>query len=466
MILEQFYLGCLAQASYLIVDEQTGSALVVDPRRDVDVYLEAAARLGARIERVLLTHFHADFVSGHLELAAKTGARIGLGSAAEPAYTADRLADGERIELGQVRIEVLHTPGHTPESVCYLITDLATDPERPHAVLTGDTLFLGDVGRPDLMSSAGHSAGDLAGRLYDSIHGKLLPLHDELLVYPGHGAGSMCGKALSDDRVSTLGKQRATNPALAIATREEFIKQIAAGQPRVPGYFAHDAALNRSQRPTLEESLSKGAGALSLDDVLRLQEQGTVVLDVREPEEYSAHHLRGSLCVGLSGKFATFSGTVISPGEDIVLIGTDEQVAEAAVRLGRIGLDRVKGHLMGGFATAAQRPELLATVERIDPAQLLARSADPNRRPVVLDVRMPGEVEAGAIEGSVHVALPELSERLGELPRDREVVVVCRSGYRSAIGASLLERAGFDSLADLRGGMLAFEEQAAGTNRS
>ncbi len=460
MIFEQYYLGCLAHASYMIIDERTHSAVVVDPQRDIDRYLEDAKRHGATIRHVLLTHYHADFVAGHIELAARTGARIGLGSAVAPEYDAELYADGAQIELGDVRIEVLHTPGHTPESVTYLVYDQLANSEVPLAALTGDTLFIGDVGRPDLLASIGFSSEQLAAMLYESLHGKLMKLDDGVLVYPAHGAGSMCGKALSDEKVSTIGQQRASNYALQPMSKDEFIRLVSAGQPEAPQYFVHDAILNRKQRPTLEQSLKEGTKALSLEDVMRLGNAGAVLLDVREADAFAKGHLRGSLNIGLSGKFATWAGYVIEPRARIVLIGFPDQIDEAAVRLGRIGLDKVVGYLAGGPAAWKNHSDLVRSFERVGPKRL-AMDLAAEQKPLVIDVRAPGEFEGGAIEGAVNIPLQHLEERQAEIPRDRRAIVVCRSGYRSALGASLLERAGFRAFTDLEGGMQAWEAASA-----
>ena len=456
MILEQHYLGCLAQASYLIACERTKRAVVVDPRRDVDVYTDRARELGVVIERVLLTHYHADFVSGHLELAKQTGARIGLGSAVPPEYEADLFTDGTSIELGDVRIDVLHTPGHTPESVTYAVYDLAASTDVPHALLTGDALFIGDVGRPDLLASIGYTSEQLAELLYDSLHGKLLPFPDEVLVYPAHGAGSMCGKALSKETSSTLGEQRRTNYALQASSRQAFVELITAGQPEAPQYFAHDAVLNRKRRETLDETLARGLKPLELTEVLRRMNAGAVVLDVREADDYARGHLRGSLEVGLSGKFATWAGYAIPPDASIVLVGSREQVEEGAMRLGRIGLDRVVGFLDGGPQALDARPDLVASFERLDVSELERRLAA-SEPPFVLDVRTDGEFQGGAISGAHHLPLPNLEARMDEVSTDRDVVVVCGSGYRSGLGVSLLERAGYARLTDLAGGMGAWD---------
>lgn len=454
MILEQHYLGCLAQASYLIGDEATGTAVVVDPRRDVDLYLREAEARGLRIRHVILTHFHADFLAGHIELRERTGATIHLGRRAQADFPFEAQGDGAELELGpNVRLAFLETPGHTPEGISILVYDRQASDTEPHAVLTGDALFIGDVGRPDLMASVGVTAEELAGELYDSLHEKLLKLPDATLVYPGHGAGSLCGKNLSDDTVSTIGAQRATNYALQPMERERFIEELTRAQPPAPRYFGYDAALNKKERGTLDAALERLA-PLTLETVLARQNAGARVLDVRSPEDFCSGHLVGSTSVGLDGKFATWCGSVIAPEESIVLIADPGTEREAATRLGRIGYDRVAGYLDGGAAAFLDRPELVGRIPRIDADGLRDRLGD---GPFVLDVRQPGEWSAGHVDGSVNIPLGQLAARTDEVPRDRDVVVHCQGGYRSVVASSLLAAAGFDRLTDLRGGWSAWE---------
>ncbi len=458
MILEQHYLGCLAQASYLIVDESSGVAAVVDPRRDVKLYLERAALHGARIEHVLLTHFHADFLSGHLELADCTGATIHMGSPAEPEYDVHVLADGEELALGpKVRLRALSTPGHTPESTSYLVFDADQDGEQAHAVFTGDTLFIGDVGRPDLAASAGGSAEEMAGQAYDSLHEKLMTLPDETLLYPGHGAGSPCGKNLSDETVSTIGQQRTFNYALQIPTREEFVASLTAGQTPAPAYFPHTAGLNKTRRPVLGEVLSESLLPMSLDDVLAAQDAGAQLLDVRDKDAFAQGHLAGSVSIGLDGNLASWAGSLLDLATDIVVIGEPGQEREAVTRLGRIGLDRVRGYLEGGAAAFVSRPDLTVRVARtsVEGAAAELVTADSGAAPVVLDVRFPGERENAHISGSLAVSLRDLPARLGDVPRDRRLLVHCKTGYRSMAAVRLLLRAGFDPerVVDVAGGI-------------
>src|SRR5262245_8756900 len=449
MVLKQYYLGCLSQASYLIGDETTRTAVVVDPRRDVEEYLEDAAEAGLRIEHVILTHFHADFVAGHLELRERTGARIHLGAQATAEYEFSPLADGDALEFGQVRLQIVETPGHTPEAISVLVFDLAKERTQPQAVLTGDTLFIGDVGRPDLMASVGISAGDLAGQLYDSVH-RLLRLPDETLVYPGHGAGSACGKNLSSETVSTIGAQRRENCSLQPMTKEAFIKLVTTDQPKAPPYFGYDAQLNRREHGTLEAALSRELSGLSLDAVLRAQRDGAQILDVRDPDDYAAAHLAGSTNVSLQSRFASWAGALLTPARPIAIVAPAGREHEAAVRLGRIGFDNVLGYLEGGIEAARTRPEAVRRIRRVGPAEL---TRELTQVPTALvDVRFPGEWAQGAIPGAVHIPLDQLEERLAEIPRDGRVVVYCQSGLRSSTAASLLEQAGFDEVIELAGG--------------
>ncbi|HKE00764.1 MAG TPA: MBL fold metallo-hydrolase [Planctomycetota bacterium] len=455
MLLKQIYLGCLSQASYLLGDEESGTAAVVDPRRDVETYLEEAKKLGLTIRHVVLTHFHADFVSGHLELQEKTGAPIYLGAKAKADYAFTPLHEGDAIAFGKVRIDVLETPGHTPEGISLVVYDLARDAKTPHAVLTGDALFVGDVGRPDLLASIGVTADELAGLLYESLHGKLLRLPDETIVYPAHGPGSMCGKSLGPETSSTIGAQRRANAALRPMTKEQFVRFVTSEQPDAPAYFAHDADQNRRKRSTLERNLA-ALKALPLDDVLARQRGGAQVLDVRDPAAFAKGHLAGSVNVGIAGRFASWAGSVLDAKKAIVVVAPAGKEREAAMRLGRVGLDGVVGWLEGGFDALASRPDLVRRIERVTADQLSAElhSSSP---PVVLDVRAQGERDQRRIEGSIHVPLTQLRARAGEVPRGKRVVVHCAGGYRSMIAASLLEPLGVAPLADLEGGIDAWK---------
>ena len=455
MILEQFYLNCLAHASYVIGDDTTGVAAVVDPQRDVEAYLRFAEAHQLRIEHVILTHFHADFLAGHLELRDLTGAAIYLGNSAKAEYAFTPLADGATITLGRVRLQALETPGHTPESISLLVFDGREVSRGPAAVLTGDTLFVGDVGRPDLRAALGWSAADLGTRLYDSLHGKLLTLPDDTLVYPAHGAGSLCGKAISRETVSTIGEQRRVNYALQPMTRAAFVDLVTADQPDAPAYFTYDAVLNSRERATLSETLTRELHALPLDEVIAATAAGAQLLDTREPGQFAAAHLAGSVNVGLAGQFATWAGTVLDPMRPIVLVTDPGSEAESAMRLGRIGFDNVAGYLAGGLHAVDERPDLLTSTERVAPELAANRLHDSGT--VVVDVRSPGEYGSRRIAGAIHVPLSQLIGRMAEIPRDRDVLMHCAGGYRSSIAASILQRAGYTRVTEIAGGLAAWE---------
>lgn len=456
MILKQYYLGCLAHASYLVADEESRAAAVIDPQRDIDQYLEDAGRLGLAIRHVVLTHFHADFLAGHLELRDRTGAAIYLGRRAKAEYTFTPLGDGDTVSLGGARLSALETPGHSPESICLLVFDLKKDAVRPQAVLTGDTLFIGEVGRPDLRAALGWSAEELAGMLYDSLHTKLLPLPDDTLVYPTHGAGSLCGRNISKDTVSTIGTQRRYNYALQPMNREDFIKIITADQPDAPAYFTYDAVLNTKERPILDQSLSRGLRPLTLGSLLTLCGEGGQLLDAREPTDYWGAHLSDSINIPLGGQYATWAGTLLDRQRPIAIVAPREREREAAIRLGRIGFDHVAGYLENGMEAVAARDDLVRTRPRMT-AQALAELLASPTPPVVLDVRADAERRQGRIAGSMHIPLQHLLERLDEVPHGpRTVVVHCASAYRSSIAASILEQHGVQEVADLAGGFTAW----------
>jgi len=457
MILKQFYLNCLAHASYLVGDPGAHVAAVVDPQRDIDQYLAFADEHGLKIAHVFLTHFHADFIAGHLELRDRTGAAIYLGAAARAEYRFTPLHDGDVVEFGQVRLKALETPGHTAESISILVYDLERSAIEPHAVLTGDTLFVGDVGRPDLRASLGWSASDLGGLLYDSLP-KLLALPDASLVYPAHGAGSLCGKALSKETFSTIGEQRRSNYALQPMSKSAFVELVTADQPDAPPYFTYDAVLNSKERPTLDEALTREVNPLRLDEVLARQSAGAQILDSRDPVEFAAAHLRGSINIGLGGEYATWAGTVLSHEDPIVIIADPGRESEAAIRLGRIGFDHIAGYLGGGLQSLAARPDLTASTERVS-APLAAERMAAGRAgsPLIVDVRTPREREHKRIAGSIGMPLNHLVERRSELPPDRPLLVYCGGGYRSSIAASLLRRHGFTQVGEIAGGIAAWE---------
>ncbi|MFO0064261.1 MAG: MBL fold metallo-hydrolase, partial [Planctomyces sp.] len=355
MILKQYYLSCLAHASYLIADERTKTAAVVDPQRDIQQYLDDAAAGGYTIRYVFLTHFHADFLAGHIELRNQAGAQICLGARAGAEFEHLALQDGNEILLGDVRIQIMETPGHTPEGISLLVFDQTRSTTEPHAVLTGDTLFIGDVGRPDLLASIGVTADELAAMLYNSLD-RLRQLPDATLVYPAHGAGSLCGKALSKETVSTIGEQKTFNYALQPMPFEQFRTLVTAEQPEAPGYFVYDAVRNRQERPALDQTMHTALQALPLPQVLQLQQSGAQLLDVRDAIDFAGASLKGTLQIGLQGKYATWCGSLLNHDDPIVVIGDDNE-QEAVMRLGRIGFDNVAGYLQDGMQALQQHPE-------------------------------------------------------------------------------------------------------------
>ena len=454
MILKQYYLGCLAHASYIIADERTKVAAVIDPQRDIDQYVADAEANGWKIQYVFLTHFHADFLAGHIELRDKLGAHIYLGASAQAEYDFTSVKEGDVVEFGDVRLTILETPGHTPEGISILAYDLKISESQPHAVLTGDTLFIGDVGRPDLLASIGVTADELAEMLYHSIE-KLKLLPDETLVYPAHGAGSLCGKNLSDETVSTIGEQKRYNYALQPMPKADFIKLVEADQPFAPDYFVYDAIKNRQERPNLDATMLESAKPLTLDEVLQMQSQGTQVLDGRDGVDFEGSHMKGALGIALNGKYATWCGTLLNHDHPIVLITETGDHDEAVMRLGRIGFDNVAGYLRGGMRALESRPDLVEITQRTT-ATALAERLSEETPPIVLDVRSAQERDnAGFVEGSLNIPLNQLQDRLNEVPTDWPLVVHCEGGYRSAIACSLLQKHGI-ACTDMVGGFKAW----------
>ena len=456
MILKQYYLGCLAHASYLLGDEASSTAIIVDPQRDIHQYLADAEKLGLQIRHVFLSHFHADFVAGHLELRDRCGAAIHLGSRAQAEYAFAAMRDGDSLDFPGLRLQVLETPGHTIESISILVFDLQKDSAKPYAVLTGDTLFIGDVGRPDLRASLGWTANDLGSHLYDSLHNKLLKLPDETLVYPAHGSGSLCGKNLSSDTVSPLGVQRRMNYALQPMTKDEFIRLVTADQPDAPPYFTYDAILNTREHALLDRNLEVVLRPIELDEVLRMGDSGAQILDVRDAVEYAKGHLAGSVNIGLGGQYATWAGTVLDRAKPIVIIAEPEREKEAALRLGRIGFDHVTGYLQEGMEALAGRADLVWPTKRASAPEVAEELASVSP-PLLLDVRTPREWAAKHVDGSVNVPLNHLQERIGEITRERGIAVHCAGGYRSSIAASILQQYGITNLTEMTGGLAAWE---------
>ncbi len=450
MHFEQFYLGCLAHASYMLASE--GEAVVVDPQRDVEIYLEAAGTNRVSIRHIFETHLHADFVSGHRELAARTGARIYIGARAEATFPHVAVEDHLQVHVGSVRITALETPGHTPESMCFVITDEEKSP-TPWAVLTGDTLFLGDVGRPDL--SKRYSPVQLAGMLYDSLHDKLLKLADDVLVYPAHGAGSLCGRNMRAERVSTIGTERLTNYALQIKSREEFIKQLTSNMPARPAYFLQDAEINRTGAPALSDL--PALSAIEPAELKTLLADGGIALDVRPGDRFAAGHVPGSVNIALSGQFASWAGALLGLSARPVLIAeSQEAVSEARMRLARIGLEDASGYLKGGVEAWSQARLPLATLSQISVGALNDHLGVSEIQ--VLDVRREPEWEAGHIAGATWWPLDNFKVAPPEIDHDVPIAVHCKGGYRSMIACSLLQRAGFQNVVNVAGGFDAWQQ--------
>lgn len=451
MHFRQFYLGCLAHASYLIAS--VNEAAVVDPQRDIDIYLEEANARGFTIKHVIETHCHADFVSGHRELAVRTGAKVYFGAKALAKFDFVPVRDGGEIAFGTVKLGFLETPGHTLESVSILVFDNEKSATVPEMVLTGDTMFIGDVGRPDLMG-ARMPAAELAGMLYDSLHNKLLALPDQVKVYPAHGAGSMCGRNISSETSSTIGDQRRFNYALQPMQRADFIKMMTADLPEAPSYFGRDAEINL-QGPSLLDELPTPI-ALSPHAVQKLQRGGHLVLDTRPISNYGTGHIPGSLHVSLAGQFASWVGTMIEPHVPIILVTEDEDaVKEARTRLARVGLENVSGYLDGGILSWHNAGLPLATMEQISVEELQHRMVE-NSVDTVIDARRQAEWNAGHIATAVHMPLNHLAEMAVSMDRNGRIAVLCAGGFRSSIATSVLEQLGFRNVTNVVGGMTAW----------
>jgi hydroxyacylglutathione hydrolase len=453
MYFKQFYLGCLAHASYLIGSE--GEAAVVDPQRDVAQYIEEAAAQNLKIKYIIETHLHADFISGHRELAEKTGAEIVFGSQAGARFAHRAVQDGDELTIGRATLRIIETPGHTPESICVLVTD-ADGAETPPKLLTGDTLFIGDVGRPDLAGGKGYTSQMMAAMMYDSLHEKILKLEDAVEVYPAHGAGSMCGKNLSTETSSTIGQQRKFNYALQPMAKDQFVAMMTTDLPEAPAYFSRDAEINRSGAEALDH-LAKPQ-AMSPKEVREASQHGCVVLDVRSAAEFGAAHVPGSLNIGLGGQFASWAGSLIPLTAQIIVVAdSEQQVDETQMRLARVGLERVNGYLSGGVDAWRAAGFEIAQVPQITVAELhdLLKSK-PDLQ--LIDVRRPGEYNGGHAPRAVAAPLAKFRDTLGSLNLngDKPIVIICAGGYRSSAATSIAQQFGFNHLLNVTGGTAAW----------
>ncbi|MDT7806499.1 MAG: hydroxyacylglutathione hydrolase [Acidobacteriota bacterium] len=448
MYFKQFYLSCLAHASYLVGSE--GEAAVVDPQRDVEQYIVEAAAQDLKIKYVVETHLHADFVSGHRELAARTGAEIVFGARAGARFPHHAVRDGDELPIGKVILRVLETPGHTPESISLIVIDREVS-EVPRKVLTGDTLFIGDVGRPDLAGASGYTSAQMAALMYESLHGKLLKLDDEVEVWPAHGAGSMCGRNISKETSSTIGQQRRFNYALAPMPRDEFVRMLTTDLPEAPAYFPVDAAINREGARPLTDIRSPSS--LLAQQVAAYANLGYVVLDVRTPAEFGAGHVPGALNIGLGGQFASWAGALIPLSAALILVAAEEaQVDEAVMRLARVGHDSVRGYLRGGMEGWREAGLEVGEVEQISVA-VLRRMLEERPDLQVLDVRRSPEFAAGHAPRAASAPLgTRLREEAARLDRERPVAVICAGGYRSSAATSMLRPLGFPHLYNVEGG--------------
>lgn len=456
MYFKQFYLGCLAHGSYLL--GSAGECVVIDPQRDVDQYIEEAKRVGLSLKYIIETHLHADFVSGHRELSEKTGAQIVFGVKAGAAFPHIAVSDGDILKVGTVTLSILETPGHTPESICILAKDESD--QEPAKLFSGDTLFIGDVGRPDLVGSKGFSDKQMAGMMYESLQGKLLKLSDDVEIFPAHGAGSLCGKHLSNERSSTIGQQRQFNYALKPMRKEAFVEMLTADQPEVPAYFQKDVEINRLGAAPLD-ALNRPLSLIAAEVAKELQ-RGAVVLDVRSAAEYASGHIHGSLNIGLGGQFASWAGTLIQLGTPIILLANDlAQVNEAVVRLARVGIESVIGYVQYGISSWDEAGYELVE-SRVGSVSELKRALDAGEDLLVLDVRRSAEHDAGHVPKAINIPLAELADSISKLPAESPLAVICASGYRSSIAKSVLERGGLKYVMDVLGGTAAWKNAGYG----
>lgn len=445
MYIEQLYTGCLAEAAYYI--ESNGEAAIIDPLRETNPYIELASKRNTKIKYVFETHFHADFVSGHIDLARKTGASIVYGPTAQTGYDVIVAKDEEVFTIGKIKLKVLHTPGHTMESSCFLLID---EHGNNHAVFTGDTLFVGDVGRPDLAIKSDLTINDLAGMLYDSLNSKIKPLSDDVIVYPGHGAGSSCGKNIGKETFSTIGTQKKLNYALQPMSKEEFIKAVTNGLTAAPNYFALDATLNKEGYSSIDEVLQRNTKALSVEEFEAQISSGALVLDVRSPDEFEKGFIPDAVNIGLNGQYAPWVGALLDAFVPLILVADEGKEAEAVLRLARVGYEKVNGYLKGGIVAWKDAGKAVDTIESISAVDFVSKL---NPADNILDVRKPGEVESGMIENARHICLSALQNELPNLDKNKHYIIHCAGGYRSMMAASIMKRKGFNKLTNVLGGM-------------
>jgi hydroxyacylglutathione hydrolase len=445
MYIEQLYTGCLAEAAYYI--ESNGEAAIIDPLRETTPYTELAHKRNAKIKYVFETHFHADFVSGHIDLAKKTGAKIVFGPTAETGFDSLIAKDNELFAIGNIKLKVMHTPGHTMESSCYLLID---ENGKEHAVFTGDTLFVGDVGRPDLAIKSDLTISDLAGMMYDSLNAKIKPLADDVIVYPAHGAGSSCGKNIGKETFSTIGIQKKMNYAMQPMSKQEFIKAVTDGLTDAPNYFTLDATLNKEGYSNIEDVLKKNTKGLSVSEFEAQMNAGALVLDVRSPDDFEKGFVPNAINIGLNGQYAPWVGALLDASVPLVLVTDEGKEMEAVLRLARVGYENVNGYLQGGIATWKNAGKKTSTVESVSATDFVSHLKKSDN---ILDVRKPGEVESGVIENAQHICLSKLQSQLNTLDKNKHYFIHCAGGYRSMMAASIMKQKGFNDVTNVLGGM-------------
>ena len=445
MYIEQLYTGCLAEAAYYI--ESEGEAAIIDPLRETSPYIELAAKRNAKIKYVFETHFHADFVSGHIDLARKTGSSIVFGPTAQTGYDVIVAKDDEVFSIGKIKLKVLHTPGHTLESSCFLLID---ENGNNNAVFTGDTLFVGDVGRPDLAIKSDLTIDDLAGMLFDSLNSKIKPLADDVIVYPAHGAGSSCGKNIGKETFSTIGTQKKLNYAMQPMNKLDFIKAVTDGLSSAPGYFAMDAKLNKEGYDSIDDVLKKNTKALTVTEFETEMAKGALVLDVRSADDFEKGFVPTAINIGLNGQYAPWVGMLIDGNVPLILVAEDGKEAEAVLRLARVGYEKVNGYLKGGISAWKNEGKKIETIESVTAEDFVAK-IDPSSN--ILDVRKLAEVESGIVENAQHMCLSKLQTELNSLDKNKHYFVHCAGGYRSMMAASILKQKGFTKITNVLGGM-------------